>query len=90
MLNESSIHPHLRTFNEIIRESMAVLPSDNGAFDALQYFPVCKISVFMRATLGDSLDPIIVEKYIRDFSRYVLRLAEFVHHFYRSCKFQKH
>lgn len=72
MLNESSIHPHLLTFNKIIRESMAILPSANGTFDALQYFPVCKVSVFMRATLGDSLDPITVEKYIRDFSRYAL------------------
>lgn len=69
ILNETSIRPHFNKFMEIIRDTIDILPNDNKSFDVLNYLNVCKISMFVHATLGDSLDSQIRQKYLQCFTK---------------------
>lgn len=68
VLSESSIRPHFHKFIDVIQETMGILPTDK-TFDFLNYARTCATNMFIRAALGDSLEPVIRQKYLQDFGR---------------------
>lgn len=56
-------------FNKIIEETKKNLPNDGKPFNIMKYLTVCKISMAVRAALGDSLHPKIRQKYLDGFGK---------------------
>lgn len=67
-LNLSSVSAHLPIFNQNIRKAVADLPCDGEFFDILVPLNMCKMTMFLEASLGATLDADTKQKYIQIFA----------------------
>lgn len=64
----SSISAHFDIFNRQIRESIDNLPVEDEFFDISIPINICKMTMFLEASLGTELEINIKEKYLQIFA----------------------
>lgn len=70
-LSQHSVNVHLPVFNDIIRKTVANLPTTDEFIDILPAIAKCAITMFTEAALGTDWEPEMKQQYIHQYIAYV-------------------